>query len=70
MAIKNPQPPYGASLGRLENKVHQTFGKVSVPFSVKEDQPHETMSGASSHAPGVVKPKNPLATTMRGIKNG
>lgn len=70
MAIKNPQAPYGASLGRLESKTRQTFGKVAVQFSAPEVKPKETMSGASFHSTDVVKPKNPLTTTMRGIKNG
>jgi hypothetical protein len=68
--IKNPQAPYGASLGRLENKLHQTFGKTAVPFDVHGVKPSETMSGMSPKSTDVVKPRNPLVTTMRGIKNG
>ncbi len=70
MAIKNPQAPYGASLGRLENKVHQTFGKTAVPFDVKGIAPKEIMSGMNPKSTDVVKPRNPISTTMRGIKNG
>ncbi len=70
MAIKNPQAPYGASLGKLENKIHQTFGKTAAPFSAPSIKPKESQTGSPEHAPDVVKPRNPIVTTMRGFKNG